>query len=396
MRNMWVIFKKELFRVLTDKRLVLTVFILPGLSIFLIYSIMGEVIGSQFEEDRVYDHAIYAENMPESLEASLEEVLTFHAIEGDYDRETLENMVREEELELALFFEEDFEDKIEAYQTGTDIPQLVVYYNQGHQHSSTAHNRFMQVMNVYHESIIRDRLEDPDDYHPYQLSSENFMDERTVAARGIAMLMPMLVIIFLFVGAMSIGPDAIAGEKERGTIATLLVTPTRRRDIALGKVSSIAVLSLMSALSSFAGILLSLPRLMQFGDEMPDIGIYRLVDFFAIFAVLLTTVVFIVSLIAIISTYAKTIKEANMLIMPFYFVAMIVGILNSFGAEPNHSLWVHFFPIYAPINALSGILMFEYSPVNLVITLLMNLVYSAIFVYILNKMFDNEKVMFTR
>jgi len=254
----------------------------------------------------------------------------------------------------------------------------------------------MGVMNAYHESIIRDRLADPDDYHPYLMTSENFLDERTVAARGIAMLMPMLVIIFLFVGAMSIGPDAIAGEKERGTIASLLVTPTKRRDIALGKVSSIAVLSFLSAISSFAGILLSLPRLMQFGEEMPDMGIYRIVDFVAVFAVLLTTVIFIVSLISIISTYSKTIKEANAMIMPFYFIAMIIGILNSFGAEPNQSLWVHFFPIYAPINALSGILMFEYSVINLVITLLMNLVYSGLMVYALNKMFDSEKVMFTR
>ncbi|MCK7484352.1 MAG: ABC transporter permease subunit [Bacillus subtilis] len=62
-------------------------------------------------------------------------------------------------------------------------------------------------------------------------------------------LLPMLVVMFMFTGAMAIGPESIAGEKERGTIATLLVTPVKRREIALGKVFSLGVLSLISAAS---------------------------------------------------------------------------------------------------------------------------------------------------
>jgi sodium transport system permease protein len=73
----------------------------------------------------------------------------------------------------------------------------------------------------------------------------------------------MLIIMFLFSGAMSIGPDSIAGEKERGTIATLLVTPVKRSEIAIGKVMSLSIISLFSATSSFIGIMLSLPKLLQ-------------------------------------------------------------------------------------------------------------------------------------
>ncbi len=394
MRNMLVIFRKELFRVLTDKRLILTVFILPGLSIFVIYTIMGTLIEAQFTEPEDYETSIYGENVPEAIVLALDETMNYRFIEEELTRDEIEERVLEEEIDLAIIFAEDFEERIA--ERNQDPPGVTVFYNQGNQSSASAHSRFSAVMGAYHESIIKDRLDDPADYHPYILATENIVDERSMAAQGFAMLLPMLIVIFLFVGAMSIGPDAIAGEKERGTIASLLVTPTKRRDIALGKVTSSALLSLLSALSAFIGIILSLPRLMMADEAMPDISIYGAQEFLAIFFLLVVTVIFIVGLISIISAYAKTIKEASMLITPFYFIAMIIGIMNSFGADVNHNPLVHLLPIYGPINMLSGILLFDYSLTNFFITIAANIGYTAIFVFILNKMFDNEKVMFAR
>ncbi len=395
MRNMLVIFKKELFRVLTDKRLVLTVFILPGLSIFIIYTIIGTVVQTQFTEPEDYETKIYGENVPEAIVLAFDETMNYRFIEGGLTRDDLEEKLLEEEIDLAVIFAENFEERI-AERDKQDLPDVTIYYNQGNQRSSSAHNRVSAVMRAYHESIIKDRLDDPADYHPYVLDTENIVDERSMAAQGFAMLLPMLIIIFLFVGAMSIGPDAIAGEKERGTIASLLVTPTKRRDIALGKVTSAALLSLLSALSAFIGIILSLPRLMVADEAMPDISIYGAREFLAIFLLLVVTVIFIVGLISIISAYAKTIKEASMLITPFYLIAMIIGIMNSFGADVNHNPLVHLLPIYGPINMLSGILLFDYSITNFFITIAANIGYTALFVFVLNKMFDSEKMMFSR
>jgi len=394
MRNMFVIFRKELYRVLTDKRLVLTVFILPGLSIFVIYTIIGTLVQAQFTEPEDYETKIYAENVPDAIVHRLDETMNYRFIEGELTRDDIEEQIMDEKIDLAVIFAEDFEERI--IDKSPNPPGVTVFYNQGNQSSASAHTRFSAVMNAYHESIIKERLDDPADYHPYILATENIIDERSMAAQGFAMLLPMLIIIFLFAGAMSIGPDAIAGEKERGTIASLLVTPTKRRDIALGKVTSSALLSLLSALSAFIGIILSLPRLMMADETMPDISIYGAQEFLAIFFLLVVTVIFIVGLISIISAYAKTIKEASMLIMPFYFIAMIIGIMNSFGAEVNQNPLVHLVPIYGPINMLSGILLFDYSLTNFFVTIAANIVYIAVFVFILNKMFDNEKVMFAR
>jgi len=392
-KNLWVIFKKEIYRVVTDKRLVLGVFILPGLSIFLIYTIIGTAIGGQMDEEQAHVPTLYVENLPGEVEAHLDAHMDYTLQEGTIEEEALREKIREEELDLAVIFPEDFAERIDSRE---GIPEATVFYNQGSNHSSNAYNNFNQAMGAYHENIIMDRLDDPSDYHPYELGTVNLVDERNVVAQGFAMLMPMLIIIFLFVGVMNIGPDAIAGEKERGTIATLLVTPTRRTEIALGKVLSIALLSFASALSSFIGILLSLPQLMQFDDTLPDISIYGIGDFAVLLLVLIITVFFIVALVSIISTYAKSVKEATTLIMPFYFIAMIIGIMNSFGTDVNQSLLPHLAPIYGPINLLAGILTFEYSLVNFFATVLSTLVYTSLFVVLLNRMFSDERIMFTR
>ena len=210
------------------------------------------------------------------------------------------------------------------------------------------------------------------------------------------MLLPMLIIMFLFSGAMSIGPDSIAGEKERGTIATLLVTPVKRSEIAIGKVLSLSVISLFSATSSFIGILLSLPKLLQMEDSDISMSIYGISDFLMLFTVLLATVLVIVGIISIISAYAKTIKEASMLILPFYFLSIVMGMSTMFSGESSSNLLVYLIPLYNSIQIIISILTFEVNAVQFLLTIGSSLIYVSIFIVILNKLFQSEKIMFSK
>ncbi|MFW6299130.1 MAG: ABC transporter permease subunit [Bacillota bacterium] len=396
MRDIWTVFRKEVYRVFSDKRLILTIFILPGLSIYLIYTVMGSLLSDMDDEVENHEPIIYQTAMPESIEDRIVNQMDAEIHDAsDMDEDTLEAKVMDGEYDLVLLFDENFMDAIEDYESANP-PGLEVFYNQGEQKSSRAYSELNSVLSGYHQEVVQRRLSDPSDYQVYDLTSKNIVDESNVVAEGIAMIMPMLIIIFLFSGAMSIGPDAIAGEKERGTIATLLVRPVKRSSIAIGKVTSLSLLSLISALSSFVGIILSLPKLMQLDDSMPDVSIYTFQDYLALLVILITTVVFVVGLVSVISAFAKTIKEASMLIMPVYFLAMIVGIMNSFGADVHQGALVHLIPIYGQINILAGILTFDYSMFNLLLTVVSSLVYTLGFVVLLNVMFNSEKIMFNR
>lgn len=91
-------------------------------------------------------------------------------------------------------------------------------------------------------------------------------------------MLPMLLMIFLFSGCMSVAPEAIAGEKERGTIATILVTPTKHSELAVGKIFALSIIALLSGASSTLGTILSLPKLMG-GVETMSAAYYTAADY---------------------------------------------------------------------------------------------------------------------
>lgn len=405
MRNIITIFKKEMTRVLTDKRLILMIFIVPGLSIYVMYSLIGGMISDQV--DSVSEHTIilYEENMPDSLKTQLE-ALSDPTLENPIDIEfndasslsedDIVSNLQEGDIDIVLKFEEDFEQKIDNY-TSENPPEVDIFYHYGKENSSFSYNTVQSVLESYQTAKLAQRLDDSSYLTIFQTDiAEGIVDEREITGQTFASLLPMLIVIFLFAGAMSIGPDSIAGEKERNTIATLLITPIKRSDIALGKVISLGTLAFISALSSFVGIMLSLPKLMQMGDGELDYDIYTFSDYAIILLVLISTVLVIVGLISVVSAFAKTIKEASMFIMPFYFITLIIGIVTSFGAEASQVPWVHAIPIYGAVNLLNGIFTFNWTVGNFLIVCLSSLLYTGLFTFVLTKMFNSEKIMFQK
>ena len=192
---------------------------------------------------------------------------------------------------------------------------------------------------------------------------------------------------------MSIAPESIAGEKERGTIAKLLVSPTRRRDIALGKIISLSVLGLLCGTSSFIGTILSMPKLMQ-GQEM-SASVYQVSDYVMLLIVIFSTVLVIVGLMSIISTFAKTVKEAGTYLSPIMVIVMLVGITSMFGNGAPTEHYMYLIPVYNSVQCMNGIFGFNYNIINIVITIVTNVLLTGILTLILSKMFNSEKVMFS-
>ena len=110
----------------------------------------------------------------------------------------------------------------------------------------------------------------------YDLASD-----KDITGKIFSMLFPMLLMTFIFSACTSLAPESISGEKERGTLTTLLVTPVRRSEIAIGKILALSILALLSGLSSFTGTALSLPKLMAMsGDDVGvNVNVYHVQDY---------------------------------------------------------------------------------------------------------------------
>lgn len=389
--NVINIIKKELARFFGDKRLVLTTILLPGIMIYLIYSFMGNALSNMFQPEENYRYTISTVNLPESvsaLTANLE--AEFTAIDAT-EIADVKAAITEKEIDLLAVFPEDFDAKIAAYSTAsnTNAPEVTLYYNATRTESSTAYDMMNSLLNAY-ESSLSNKFD-------INVSDENYnlATEKDASGFMLSSMLPMLLIMFLFSGCMAVAPEAIAGEKERGTIATMLITPVKRSELVMGKIIALAIIALLSGISSIAGTLLSLPKLMGVSESMPSV-FYSAADYAMLAAVVLSTVLVLISMISIISAYAKTIKEAQTSVMPLMIVVMLVGVTGMFSGGAQTDMLYYFIPIYNSVQSMVGIFSFNVAAMNIFITVLSNIAVSAAFGFVLTAMFNSEKVMFSK
>ena len=395
--NTWTIIRKEFARFFGDRQLVFTSVIMPGLLIYLIYSLMGVGIRNletQGEQDLV---AVTVENLPESMTplfAMPDSSMTL--IRQSIEQADIDALQDKDINAVLVRFPADFDSLVAAYspQSGELAPNIEIYYNSANNAASRVYYAIDGALTTFENS--QSNLFDINRAE----SEEQHFDQATddqVVGDILSKLIPMLIIMMLFSGTMAIAPSAIAGEKERGTFATLLVTPMKRSELALGKIISLSSIALLSGLSSFIGIALSLPKMISASSESIDIPFnYTTGDYVALLLVILASVLIMASAVSLLSALAKDVKNAGTMITPFMFVIMLAGLLPMFQSSTPDNLAVYLIPFYNSIEVMTDVFAHSQRWTPVLITLVSDIAYTGIAVFGLTKMFNSEKVMFSR
>ncbi|MFA7367537.1 MAG: ABC transporter permease [Bacilli bacterium] len=389
MKEIKQIIKKELDKIFKFPRVIFSTLILPGLLIFGIYSFMGTSLKGEIDRTTVYKPLIIIENAPDSFlgvfDAFSENFIIFNP-EGLSEEQVKEKLVKSE-LDLVVTFSDDFEDSV-----FTEDSKVTILANNGNSNSYSAYSLFSEILNAYKEIELA-KLDIKTDLFVIDLD-DTYTDEKKNVGMVLAMLMPMLIITFVFAGTLSIGADAIAGEKERGTLATLLMAPIRRNSIIIGKIISTAFIAIVSAASSFVGVLASMP----FAKDLFNINAsvsYSFVDFVILFAVLIVLGALSSSLILLASTFAKSTKEAASYAMPIYIIAILIPTFSMFSSGPISKV-LYTIPIYNISLILKDIFSFNINVTNFLITIASTVVFVSILIFVLLKMFKSEKILFNK
>lgn len=391
-KDMFTIISKEFARFFKDKRMVFTTILMPGLLIYLIYSFMGKGMMNEFMTDDDYVAKAYVQNMPEEFSPMLSELSAEWTEVTDAELEGVKTDIQEKEADVLIVFPEDFVAKVEAYEVsgGEAAPNVEIYYNSTESESIKLRSILTEILDSY-EASMANKLDVNAGEGTYDLATE-----KDVTGQMFAMLLPMLLMTFMFTGCISLAPEAIAGEKERGTIATLLVTPMKRSALALGKIVSLSCIALLSGISSFVGTMLSLPNMMGGEESGMNAAVYVATDYLLLLGIILTTVLVMVSLISIISAFARSIKEASMAVSPLTIVVMGISLTPMFGGDGEKSLGLFCVPLYNSVQCIHGIFSFTYQPMQGLITMGVNVAVAGILAWVLTKMFNSEKVMFSK
>ena len=386
------IMRKELARFFSDKRMVVSI-LLPGVLIYVMYSFMGQAMGSLYGVEEDYVPTVQVVHLPDSVAGLVETAGGLNLLEVDAPAVAeAQSAVTDQTLDLLAVFPEDFDQAVAAYTPsgGQPAPNVELYYIAASTTSQSAYMLLTSLLDGY-EAQLANKFDINAGDKIYDLATEE-----DTAGTYFASLMPLLLMIFLYSGCVAVAPESIAGEKERGTIATMLITPIRRGDIAIGKILALALIALLSGASSAIGTVLALPKLMGAASDGLSANIYGVQDYLLLAAVILSTVVLLVTLISILSAFAKTVKEAQAYVMPLMILVMVLGVTAMFGGGAKTELWYYLIPLYNSVQCMVGVFSFSTVMAGVATALAANVIYTVLGVFVLARMFNSEKIVFSR
>ena len=399
------IIKKELFRVFSDKKMIFSLFILPAVMIIGMYSLMGVLFENMMTDIETHIPKIIIQNAPSDLDETInatgfEADITY--VDSTADVASAKDDILNGNIELLIIFEDGFLDKINSYNdVGDPIPEIRTFYNPAEDYSSVARNNFVEeVLGEYQQSIIEQRLGNVEQLQVFHIdkdpSSSVIVNEKKADGKLLSTMLPFLINIMLFAGAMGLGVDAITGEKERGTLSSMLVAPIKRSEIVFGKLISLAILSSISAAIYAFSIVIALPLMMGgiSGGEMGDMKFsFTLIEMIQLLVLMLVLVYLYVALVALVAVIAKTSKEANTYVMPVYIVVMLGSLMTYMGSGQT-KLEYFLIPIYNSAICMQNLLIGELTAAQFGFAVGTTALLAAIVTGLITRAFNNEKIMF--
>ena len=397
LRNTLIVYRKELMDSLRDRRtlismVVVPIVIMPLISIGMIFLLITVIGKAEKEVPKVM--IIGGETSPRALnDLNAIKDLEFVPGEPDYREQISEKKIRAA-VDLPSGFDKSLDDGQEA--------TVKIYHYSGDLKSSIAVGKVEDSLNKYRDDTVKHRLAAhnlPSNLiEPFKVEKQNVAPPEKVSGATIGGFLPYFVIILCLTGAMYPAIDLTAGEKERGTIETILCSPVSRTHIVLGKFLMVLTAALCTAVLAIIsmGVSFSVAKMYMAGRGGADNPLNASIGLKAIGAVffmVLPLAVFFSAAMLAIALFAKSYKEAQSYLSPLLILAILPAIGGLLpGVEINSRL--------AMIPVLSTSLIskeivsgtFHWNYIGLIF--LSSCVYASAALFIAVKLFQREDVLF--
>jgi len=393
--NIKSILLKEIVGAVRDKRTLITMIIVPLVFYPLLFIGMGyfNQVGNKKSENSVSIVALLGKEFAVQLSEHLENQEQIKIISGVDDAVV---SLKNGDIQAIIEIPPKFDDKI----INNEPSQLLLEYDQTEVKSRVAQKRITQAIDDYSDKIISQRLRvknlSEDLIHPFNLETKNVASSEKMTGTFLGILLPYLIIILIFAGAMHTAIDITAGEKERGTIATLLVSQISRLEIVIGKCLAVMMISLSSMILGLSGITISLLTGNAIAGSEAIEGMKMGISFQAfllLFLILLPLVGLISAVLVIMGIFARNIKEASSYITPIYMLTIFLGIISiSQGIELTGNMFL--VPVLNSSFVFKEILMGKIFWGHILTTFTANTIIAGIALIGATRLFNKEEVLF--
>jgi sodium transport system permease protein len=336
----FTIFKKELKDTLRDRRTLMMMLVIPVLVFPIILNLFVSISASFQEEaanKTIKIGVLSNENNPvvQDLIASPKELGSKKFIFYT-DTAQLRSDIEKDSIQLGVFVHEDAENLLMNKKPvvvnwmfdGTDL---------GMKERAELYMNYLE--DRYQTKRYRELNINPVEVKPFFIVFSNVASDKKMIGQLAGGFLPYIFIAFGFIGCMYPAIDLFTGEKERGTIETLLTTPVARWQILFGKMMVVVLSGLTAASCALLGLYLSIEflKVVDNAEIMKIVKEILSVPFIlTLFLLLFPLTIFFAGVMIPIAVYAKTFKEAQSIITPLNIVMVLPAMVGFFpGIELN-------------------------------------------------------------
>jgi len=404
LQSIRVVYFKELRDILRDRRTLFSMILLPILIFPLL--MIGSGAFMKHQVDKIQEKtSIVAFVGPEKTTYLAEKI---EAIDGvqllnlGADSTLAIEMIRAKEIEAFVYIPHDFQRAVDAALMGDTIefvPHISLFSNETRTQSGFAVKKVSRLLQEFRSDVAEEALASfdlsPKVVKPFLVAELNVASPKEMGRFLAGSFLPYILILMSLTGAMYAAIDLTAGEKERGTLETLLVAGISRMDIVLGKfltVFTASVVTTMLSVGSMTGTsvltLKTMPEvagILQFSMGLFEVLLMLLamIPLAAIFSSLLMT----------LALFAKSYREAQTYISPLMFV-VIFPAMASMMPDSETSMQMALIPVINVSLMLKDGLSGSIDPVVTSLTMGVNLVFAVLGLILVQQMFKRESVLF--
>ncbi|PRO71202.1 sodium ABC transporter permease [Alteromonas alba] len=326
---MWKVMLKEIKELLRDRKTLFFMVALPILVFPLLIGVVMFFAGKAVDkaENKVLDYAVVGAQYAPALVEDLAASDLFNQVMID-EGEDIAAFVKSEQADFVLVIPDNFSE--DALQSGQI--ELSLYLNDAG--LNMVRRRLDKIVDVYAERsqqkafalLELDESQQQALIEPIVIKKVDVADKRENWGEKIGGMIPYFIFMLCLQGAMIPATDLGAGEKERGTLETLLISPIERHKLVLGKFLTIALAGATSALitvSSMAvwGLVISQGMAIKMVSEF--MSAINAIDFVLMFLMLVPVVAIFSAVLLSLSIYARSFKEAQGYMTPLVFAVIV-------------------------------------------------------------------------
>ncbi|MBW6514497.1 MAG: ABC transporter permease subunit [Candidatus Syntrophosphaera sp.] len=394
-----IVYRKEILEMLRDRRTLFATIVLPVIMYPLLFMGFTTIMSRQTEvlekrgatiafQDSLQIRDTASLAMSSAIQNSIDGIEFYSLMPSPPE---VERLHKEKEIQAIV----TLSDSVGA--SGLPTYKVRVRYDASDERGQLVYRRIDQALMQTAQEEIGNRLSslrvDPQLIKPIIIDPVDTSTAEKKMGSILGIILPYMMILMLVAGASTIAADLVAGEKERRTLETLLVSSATRSEIVLGKYLTIITMAMINVVINLVSISLSI-RFFLSQSGLATQSIQMPISAFGILLLaMLPLATLFAALLLSISTFSRNMKEARTYEQPILMVSMLLGMISFIPSVEINNL-LALIPVVNIALLFKAVMINEYNLTHFLITVGSTLVLDVFAIWLTVRLFNTESVLF--